>query len=241
MTDRPILFSTPMVQAVLAGRKTQTRRILKLPTKNIYERPDMGGWASAEFGGPGVFRFRRDGTREDVPSIIGIWHQTTGRAIEAPYQVGDRLWVKETWSHDAPDHNTARRAHEDMLSGGVSYGPYYRATEVAPETLKWGSPISMPRWASRLTLLVTEVRVQRLRDISEEDAAAEGALRMIVDDEGKFYESDLGSYRCGFAGLWCHLNGAESWDANPYVAAVTFEVQHRNIDAPADRTEEDPK
>ena len=200
MTDRPIIFSGPMVRALLAGTKTQTRRILP---------PDLQ--AAFDRAGEGIVR------RHPKQQGIG-WDKVR------------RMWVREAWAHDGPDLETVRARFEDAL-GGAGYGPYYRATETAPDTLSWRSPIHMPRWASRLTLTVTEVRIQRLQDISEEDARAEGAPRLLMDDDGGFYEHGDGQHRIGFAGLWSHLHGPASWDANPWVAAISFTATPANIDS----------
>lgn len=92
----------------------------------------------------------------------------------------------------------------------------------------------MPRWASRLTLRVADVVVERLQDISEDDAKAEGAEKLVMDDEHRFYASGKsGSHRCGFAGLWESINGRRkgaSWDDNPWVVAITFDVIRANVD-----------
>lgn len=121
---------------------------------------------------------------------------------------GDRLWVREAWAKDG-DCPLQYRA-----------GPH-----VADDALgvRWRPSIHMPRWASRITLEVTEVRVQRLQDISEEDARAEGAPCCVMCEDGSFYENkDHGSLYCGFAGLWASIHGPGSWEANPWVAAITF-------------------
>ena len=96
MTDRPILFSGPMVRALLEGRKTQTRRILKLPTKGEYVRPDMGGWEASTIGGDGSF-YMVAGCKVPAPLRPCVWNQTTGTTVVPAINVGERLWVKETW------------------------------------------------------------------------------------------------------------------------------------------------
>lgn len=147
MTDRPILFSAPMVRAILEGRKTQARSVFS--------------------------RFQH-------PS-------------------NDRLWVRETWQWAPPP------------------GVIYRADAEVVGT-RWRSPMSMPRWASRLTLIVKAVKVERLRDISEADAMAEGV-------------AFIGSAKEAFQELWDTINGKKHpWASNPWVAAITFEPHLRNID-----------
>lgn len=206
MTERPIPFSAPMVRALLEGRKTQTRRIIKLPTKGIYEHPKMGGWEPTAVGGGGCFRLRKDGTHEPVPEMVGIWHRTRGICIAAAYQPGDVLWVRETW-------RSASMQPNDVI---------YRAD--GESLMAWRSSSNMPRWASRVTLRVTDVRVQRLQEISEEDARAEGCP---VTWDGKPYDppksdSWQGYGRYSFCLLWNSIHGPGAWDANPWVAVIEF-------------------
>lgn len=193
MTDRPIIFSAPMVRALLAGRKSQTRRLLKPKYGNSHLQCDPYGkwwWWTPSSRKPHIIQPIR-------------------------FEAGDRLCVREAmrWTdnlvYDAdreaipvdrmPPDYTAGRAH---ISG-----------------------MFMPRWASRLTLLVTDVRVQRLQDITNPDAVAEGG---DVIEAGMHME--MGTPRRWFADLWESLHGAGSWDQNPMVVAVSFENQKRNID-----------
>jgi hypothetical protein len=214
MTDIPILFSKPMVLALLAGRKTMTRRLAlrwKEPPKS------------------------NRGTRA---SRDGGWVFSPWRSVKP----GDRLWVRETWSHDAENLETCKRAHEDILQGGNVFGPYYRATEVSPETLSWISPIHMPRWASRLTLAITATKVERLQEISKPDAIAEGVQHRwlksaacapcslyFVPLDGEKEHSGT-SAKAAFEMLWIALHGPDAWEANPEVVALTFTVHKHNID-----------
>lgn len=215
MAERPIIFSAPMVRAILAGRKTQTRRVLK--PQPVADASWAGGW-------------RVDSKKVSVS--VQSFNERGGRCLPGdsspcPYTVGDTLWVREAWAlvprtayrcsegvqqtlRPNDDHDAAiYRASFDRSSGGC----------------RWRPSIHMPRWASRITLRVTNVRVERLHDISEEDARAEGAERMYMDDDGKFYQHHTGTYRTGFAGIWAHIHGPGGWAANPWVVAVSFEVQ----------------
>ena len=201
MADRPILFSAPMVRALLDGTKTQTRRPLRKDT-----------WWTGEHG---VIRM--------APAGLGC---TGFTEVPCPYgKPGGRLWVRETWAHDAQSLEQCRAAHEDALGGGITYGPYYRATEVAPDTLHWRPSIHMPRWASRITLEVTGVRVERLNDISGTDAQAEGItfskslMGWHVEDGTHFHCHDP---RQSYLSLWKAINGAGSVEANPWVWVVEF-------------------
>ena len=179
--EKPIIFSGPMVRAILEGRKSQTRRLLK--PQPIWE----SGW---------------EGYNE------GCWVYTNRNGYcfpmgeyQHPIQPGDRLWVREAFTTDGP---VVR----------------YAATDDIHELRKTKSPIHMPRWASRITLEVTEVRVQRLQDISEEDAEAEGFRQ---DCGGQFVDMA----RDQFHRIWLKLHGPGSWDANPWVAALTFELANK--------------
>ena len=211
--ERPILFSGAMVRALLDGTKAQTRRIVKGASSVMLHH--VGGV---------------DVTAEEVR-----------RRFRCPYGVvGDRLWVCETWclAHDEWAHNEPPA--DGRPSSPEGEGVYYRATEPECETPEGRSPwrpsIHMPRWASRITLEVTDVRVQRLQDISEEDARAEGARRFDdIPDVSPYgtgprwsMESPtstaqcLGSPQMAFANLWNRINGEGAWDANPWVWAISF-------------------
>ena len=200
MSELPIKFAAPMVRALLEGRKTQTRRLLKA-------KPGMTLADCAVDAGGGRLELPVD-------------------KLLVPYATGDRLWVREAWAHDAPDLDTCRRGVE---SDGIVYGPYYLA-DLRPSdraTLRGRPSIHMPRWASRLTLTVTDVRVQRLQEISEADARAEGLMPIWSGDmnEGPSQFADE-----VFADLWNSLHGPDAWAANPWVVALTFTVERRNID-----------
>jgi hypothetical protein len=193
MTELPILFSAPMVRAIIDGRKTQTRRAVK-------PQPDDDYW----------------------PVGTGPTH-----ARHCPYgQPGDRLWVRETW-----------RAHQSFDLAAPNELPkidglHYEA-DGRPRFWDFGrlrSSIHMPRWASRITLEIVSVRVERVQDISEEDARAEGVLRSdwVNDETCEWPDSEREAFRA----LWDSINGhiktptgghfRHSWDANPWVWVVEF-------------------
>ncbi|EPZ3033062.1 hypothetical protein ACXMRP_003213 [Yersinia enterocolitica] len=213
MNEKPILFNAEMVNAILSGRKTQTRRIMKVqpaecnhthwpeypnPEWKLYDR----GWNCAVCGN-GVSL-----TERDVTGIIC--------PLGKP---GDRLWVREAFAAGLCTESTLayRATHktEDLEEG---WG----------ETIKWTPSIHMPRWASRINLLITGVRVERLNDISEQDAISEG-LECYVDDGVPYY----GPFNNGdcrpdvvFRGLWDSIYGqkeGENWQANPWVWVINFE------------------
>lgn len=212
MKERPILFSGAMVCALLAGTKTQTRRALNARSLDLLDAAAKCGECH-ELGDTNPIR----------PNDMACYVQF------CPYgQLGDRLWVREAWTHDARSLEECRAAHEDLM-GGMSYGPYYRATEAAPDTLKWRPSIHMPRWASRILLEITDVRIERLQDISESDAEAEGCDRLTWN--GQPGAADLIDWPLkttdrpwanGYALLWESINGDGAWAANPWVWAVSF-------------------
>lgn len=221
--DFPSIFSGPMVRALFEGRKTQTRRIVKLPTKGEYVRPDMGGWAATTVGGGKSFVVRRGGAREPAPEFVAIWNQTTGTCLAARYQAGDRLWVREAFATDGP---VVR----------------YVATDHIHELRKKKPSIHMPRWASRLSLIVTSVKIERLQDISDPDIMAEGVVAFTsgptpmfgIHVEGGYEHAGL-TPRETFINLWCTLHGPAAWNDNPFVVVPTFRVIKANIDAPEAR------
>lgn len=236
MKERPILMSAPMVRAILAGTKNQTRRVVK---------PQPTGF----IGGPGVQM--PDGT----PAPLVPMDDTVppfGREILCPYgHAGDRLWVRESWQvaretldyetggeYDVwewPDELGDPRHH---LKGDARFGTkaalFYAAdgedknpgvfydligidnkTILRPKEINWRPSIHMPRWASRITLEITEVRLERLQDIGDEDCLAEG----IYPTSTGLYP---GSPRAAYQKLWEQINGPGSWEANPWVWAVSF-------------------
>jgi hypothetical protein len=205
--ERPILFSAPMVRAILAGTKSQTRRIVKLPDGHTEFYVDPGGTVF----GPGPYlRFPATETQ--------IGH---GR-IRCPYGYpGDRLWAKETHAirTDVDPKIDLAKARQYLI---------YRADHDGDLGMEWHSygrwrpSIHMPRWASRITLEIVEVRVQRLQAISGDDARDEG-----ISDEDTRCDGECGATPCSmlvpaYQRLWCAINGADSWAANPWVWALTF-------------------
>ena len=197
MTDRPILFSAPMVCALLAGRKTQTRRALK-------PQPVVDGRSVTS---PPNFHFhaKTEASRDEYLATL------------APYAIGDRLWCREYCA----------------IWGGTARHVVYRADENDAEWAKllhdrrngapWVlHPRSMPRWASRITLTVTDVRVQRVQDIWGQDFRAEG---MHIAPGPPLSPRACEELKPEFAILWNNLNAKRGfgWDTNPWVAAYTFE------------------
>ncbi|HFF0233848.1 TPA: hypothetical protein ACGAVC_003849 [Klebsiella pneumoniae] len=196
MTERGMIFNAEMVRAILDGRKTQTRRPIK--------------WKQTRFTEIGE---REDGSSwpwsEDAEHACDFWHPCPFGAV------GDRIWVRETWNKYGG--LLTYRADHDWIDD-------MRKETVC--TAKWVPSIHMPRWASRILLEITNVRVERLNAISEEDARAEGII-------------DGGCLNCGepepcgcanpepdatdaFAYLWQSIYGQESWNADPWVWVIEF-------------------
>lgn len=196
MAERPIIFSAPMVRAILAGRKTMTRRL---------------AWRECTSAAcPGVPCDHCSARPHLQRRLATFWQRA---------RPGDQLWVRETWAVDAP-LDQVRRENEDAIPPEMGHGPYYRATEVAPETLKWRSPIHMPRHASRITLEVAAARVERLQVISADDCRAEGHPigpacypQEVHDDAARDW----------FMDLWDSLHKPpHAWADNPEVVVLTF-------------------
>ena len=222
--DKPILFSAPMVRALLAGTKTQTRRVAKITAimgnkVAVYPPEELIELSEGEF-------------RE------GVCHYASTNALSGPYNlsyaVGDRLWAKEAW-------RTESRAYDDLKPSDMDadYSILYDADadwRLNKSTGRTRSSIHMPRWASRLTLTVTDMRVQRLQDINEEDALAEGvsdfsALSRAAGCDMAKAQTELRWAQRLYAALWDQINGPGAWNTNPWVVALTFDVRKGNIDA----------
>ena len=207
MKSRPILFSAPMVRALLDGTKTQTRRVVK-------QQPDwFEPGADWQYGnghsGLGWYVNNSDYPEEGA----SFYH--------CPYgQVGDQLWVRETWYCDdfrvlrgpylKPDDLDVVDARE---TGTLSYAADGRNPYEADQPT-WKPSIHMPRWASRITLEITGVRVERLQDTTRGDCMAEGCPFPNIAKE----TNPKGWYR----DLWASINDADSWEKNPWVWVIEF-------------------
>ena len=213
MVDRPIIFRAPMVKALLDGRKSQTRRL---------------AW---RFVGAGYSR-DEDLTRKPSP-----WQRV---------QPGDRLWVREAWQYARKQYCTCPQPsepspcddwHEGIGCRSDREGIVLRADgDQAPI---WRPSIHMPRWASRLTLIVTATKIERLQDIGEADARAEGMVEIErprfrmngFGPPGTLQEDAYVAAREAFSALWDEIYGEDAWANNPEVIALAFRVIHANIDS----------
>lgn len=224
MADKPIIFSGSMVRAIMAGRKSMTRRVLRWQPDPI---PDY-----------------HSGPHQNADGVWGqaIWEPGNVEQfcpLRLPATVGDRLWVRETVACGAcapstPSHWSPSFWRREQGSSANPNGLWYAADGLAPERTitgrgRWVPSIHMPRWASRLTLEVTEVRVERLQDISEADAQAEGIERSKEFPDR--FLTPAGDYAVpvvAYQRLWNGIHGKDAWDANPWVAVVSF----RRLDTP---------
>ncbi|ECZ9315131.1 hypothetical protein AB7T25_003467 [Salmonella enterica] len=207
MKERGMIFNAEMVNAILSGRKTQTRRPIKWKQTRfteIAERDDGSLWPWAE----------------DCERGGDIW-------FACPFgEVGDRIWVRETWQviHDHIDESS----HVEYRTYAPSipkekdrywhtvYAEHFGDESREDRGFPWRPAIHMPRWASRITLEITDVRVERLRGLSEEDAKSEG----IIPSAGGVLPG--WEYRINFRDLWMDIYGTDNWEANPWVWVIEF-------------------
>jgi hypothetical protein len=218
MKERPILFSSPMVRALLSDRKTMTRRVVSKNnscTSGRFEKLNLeSAFVTESMGGQQILK--------------AMWDENGDKTIHRifpKWETGDRLWVRETWllvngCEGLEDFTTYR------ADGVISYPDN--------EPVKWKPSIHMPRWASRITLEITNVRVERLQEISEEDCLKEGIQKS--DNEGLRNWPYMGANhhikgtpkvfsfaRQAFESLWDSINGKKyPWSSNPWVWVVEF-------------------
>lgn len=226
MKEKPILFSGPMIRAILEGKKTQTRRVIK-------PQPDEDGLS--------------------LTLLTKEWMDTDGQEYKCPYSsIHNQLWIRETFTIESNFNVDGMKEYPPPFKDGrpakttscPEYGEYweqchYRATDPEPELsyedmegpgCRWKPSIHMPRWASRINLEITDIRVERVQDISEEDAKAEGCEAQERSANTPYDFTDDGHFAVDdFASLWDHINGKPradgvdiSWSANPWVWVVTF-------------------
>ena len=240
MKERPILFSTPMVQAIIAGRKTQTRRIVKpQPSKQ---------WA--------VDKWAKDGPGSvDASDLTAADMEMDSLFSNPKYGKGDVLWVRETWTKGCEWDGEGRlpplryyfRASEDWtklewwhsimrLAQLIPHSEdwtklewWHEETDTITCSPKWKPSIHMPKAAARIYLQVADVRIERLQDISEEDAAAEGVESEFDTYRDYHFKDSLGSFvldtpKSSFTTLWESINGLDSWNQNPFVWVVSFRI-----------------
>ena len=217
MKERPILFSAPIVRALLAGTKTQTRRVVKLIDLSKHE-------INSDWYKDKIWSWRVERG--------GMWTDYTEKGLLAkcPYgQPGDRLWVKET-TVNVEAHGFVGPVYAESPEGEAyrQWGLGPNPVEVEPEDVKLRPSLFMTRKMARLLLEVTAVRVERLQEISEEDAKAEGieevepGMWKSYHKEGVVGWSSVNDQIMSYRTLWESINGPGSWDANPWVWVVDF-------------------
>lgn len=204
MTERGMIFNAEMVNAILSGRKVQTRRPIK--------------WKQTRFTEIGE---REDGSKwpwsEDTENVCDYWHPCPFGAV------GDRIWVRETWAEagaSAPDLTLYRANYPEHVP------PQYENVPTVT-SICWTPSIFMPRWASRILLEITDVRVDRLNGISEADARAEGmpSAGELLPDYPDTYLTPVGDFataKVAFQRLWESIYGKENWQADPWVWVIEF-------------------
>lgn len=197
MTERGMIFNSAMVRAILDGRKTQTRRIIKLSHERGMLNPVIKG---------------RNGEITSVSCRLA--------PLLCPFgQPEDRIWVRETWAEagaSAPDLKLYRANYPDHV-------PSHYENVPPVDEIRWKPSIHMPRWASRITLEITDVRVERLNAISQADAIAEGAPPSHPSIDCVSQEYGFPDFsRSWFGQTWKHIYGEESWQANPWVWVIEF-------------------
>lgn len=220
MKERPIIFSGPMVRAILEGRKTQTRRVVKPQPPKFIETGDGAsavlGWHEwgEVLGGPGWAIGAKWGMKP--------WRDGPKCPLGKP---GELLWVRETWR--LYDSSTECACYDYCTCSRFHGKPIYKASQYDLEG-PWRSPVSMPRWASRITLEITDVRVERLNDISEEDARAEGIIDGGCENCGCSEPCGCPNPNPlpidGFIDSWETIHGDGSWYENPWVWVYTFKM-----------------
>lgn len=212
--ERPMLFGTPMVKAILDGHKSMTRRVLKVQPEWVDSKNPMvsSGWS---YVNP-----KSSQKLSSYPNAKDFGEALAG-VIKCSYgQIGDRLWVRETWSTHA--------CFDDVKPKDLTVRSVHYWANGLVQTGKKRPSIFMPRWACRILLEITEIRVERLNQISREEAVKEGLLKLpatgrYVINQGDQYFGMASNNPCEvFEWLWESINGEGSWATNPWVWVICF-------------------
>jgi len=221
--EHPIIFNSEMVRAILEGRKTQTRRVIKpqpSPKRVCKTHDPKQMLRTTDFD---LVKLK-DNTLAEPNSPAHIQECLYGK-------VGDKLWARETWwdlgfwSKEGKWHG---RTHHHIIApkyvaDGKPEGLIAESKRPSLQCKWWKRPsIFMPKWAARIWLEITNIRVERVQDISEQDAEAEGTSKMHLDNLGQTWRT----YKRGFESLWDSINNKRgfSWDSNPFVWVIEFKV-----------------
>ena len=201
--EKPILFSTKMVRAILDGRKIQTRRAVNIP-----EQWKLQGMTHDDLEKSGFWNCWQSSA--DDPTAGHRWQYGDEWLPRQNYQIGDRLWVRETW------FNPTYVAGGD----GIPHFTYYKATD--KDQWKWKPSIHMPKAFARIWLDITDVRVERLQDITEGDSISEGS-QIPRDQLPKSFRQGTMTERTQFSRIWDSINGKKHpWSSNPWVWVIEF-------------------
>lgn len=257
--ERPIIFTGENVLKIMRGEKNQTRRIIRpQPHQSSRWPKDVWFWSYGRNGSAWMNSERREMTNVATGKVtvvdrrveVSDWLKNHSRC---PYRAGDRLWVKESFYIDHGDYDarqplpklgapTAIDEDQIFYPADAPHSDRAWCCRLIPECCctevgkpKSRNPLFMPRWASRLTLEITDVRVQRVQEISEEDARAEGGFvrrcscavmtaRPRTPIEAIFRQTWCHIHGDEFSNTWDSINGAGSWESNPWVWAITFKV-----------------
>lgn len=225
MSTKPILFSTPMVQAILDGRKTQTRRVIKPQPKMKLSYIAAGdSWGKWNYPGRNTHKYWGD--EYIVPETITETEK--GKLWTPPCRGDDVLWVRETWFQQDCTPDCAGQEDENECPfnrvGNACYGYKAQYTTGGDDDIKWRPSIHMPKEAARLFLRVTDVRVERVQDILCNDMIKEGVIPKTV--KGGQWQQWQREY---FAPLWDSISAkrGHSWASNPWVWVIEFEPADR--------------
>jgi len=261
MKDKPILFSAPMVQALLDGRKTQTRRILKGTTEHkgqyssayIEAYKNRDGWKKiCPYGKPGDLLWVRESWR--IGAWRSEWIDTNTRYMSEGAQMAERHKiavdyraspeiVRTPWNTIWGESKIIDQSWEDCKKSGLQPDDDGYTWEHGKSPCRWRSSIHMFKWASRLTLEITNIRVERLQNIKHGDAIAEGIYCYEHNwHESEYYLADWAyepydgfGHRWSeadyaYRALWESINGKDSWESNPWLWVIEFKVHKQNID-----------
>lgn len=223
MKEHPIIFKTEMVKAILEGKKTQTRRVMN-------PQPEEG-YGSITVGYYHPTKVNKDGEQYPGDEVFGAYTDDGEWGWISPYgQVGDHLWVRETWATS----KRLDRFSPNYIGKAGTVALWYKTNDNQIDNPievrgKWRPSIHMPRWASRITLEITNIRVQRLQDVSADDAFEEGMSKEIATHLGlSTHESqeefNFTACRRVFHELWDSINSKRgySWGNNPFVWVLSF-------------------
>lgn len=225
--SKPIIFSAPMIRVILSGQKTQTRRLVK---GSINSRLESENKLTADYPLSSCSSLDNRIATFRIQNSVDSY---TTESIPCPYGIsGDVLWVRETWAKDVPGCES---------QGGYAYRADHSTGNDGPLDIKWKPSIHMPRAASRISLRITDIGVERLQQISEDDVISEGLVRLSKDGGTtyKFGITDVDGLPGGvgwewqqwqqspqkaFQHLWNSIHTDLDWDANPWVWVISFEI-----------------